>query len=54
MRKVDIAKLALSLCAVVLIGYGIKTDQTYFRWAGIGCLAVAVMLRFAGRRQRLD
>jgi hypothetical protein len=41
-----IAKLALMLVAAVLLGWGIKTDDTALRWAGIGFLFIALILRF--------
>jgi len=34
------------LVAAVLLGWGIKTDDTALRWAGIGFLFIALILRF--------
>jgi hypothetical protein len=41
-----IAKLALMLIAAILLGWGIRTDDTALRWAGIGFLVMALVLRF--------
>jgi hypothetical protein len=40
------AKLALMLMAAVLLAWGIRTDDSAVRWAGIGFLFVALILRF--------
>lgn len=54
MRRVDLFKLALSVCAALLLGWGIRTDQGAYRWAGIACLAAAVTLRFIRPRTPLN
>jgi hypothetical protein len=54
MRRVDVVKLILSVCAVLLLGWGIRIDQAVYRWAGIACLAAAVLLRFSQSRAPLD
>jgi multisubunit Na+/H+ antiporter MnhE subunit len=41
-----IAKLALMLVAAVLLAWGIRTDDSALRWAGIGFLFAALVLRF--------
>jgi hypothetical protein len=41
-----IAKLALMLIAAILLGWGIRTDDAALRWAGIGFLFIALILRF--------
>jgi hypothetical protein len=41
-----IAKLALMLIAAVLLGWGIRADDAALRWAGIGFLFIALILRF--------
>jgi hypothetical protein len=41
-----IAKLALMLIAAILLGWGIRTDDSALRWAGIGFLFIALILRF--------
>jgi hypothetical protein len=41
-----IAKLALMLIAAVLLGWGIRTDDAALRWAGIGFLFIALIIRF--------
>jgi len=40
------AKLALMLVAAVLLAWGIRADDAALRWAGIGFLFVALILRF--------
>jgi hypothetical protein len=40
------AKLALMLMAALLLAWGIRTDDSAVRWAGIGFLFIALILRF--------
>ena len=40
------AKLALMLVAAVLLAWGIRSDDAALRWAGIGFLFLALILRF--------
>jgi hypothetical protein len=40
------AKLALMIVAAVLLGRGIRTDDSALRWAGILFLFIALVLRF--------
>lgn len=54
MRPIDTFKLLLALCAAVLLAYGIRTEQSPYRWAGIACLAIAVILRFFKPNRRLN
>jgi hypothetical protein len=49
-----IAKLALMLMAAILLGWGIRTDDTALRWAGIGFLFIALILRFIKRPRGLQ
>jgi hypothetical protein len=49
-----VAKLALMLIAAILLGWGIRTDDTALRWAGIGFLFVALILRFIKRPRGLQ
>jgi hypothetical protein len=44
-----VAKLALMLIAAILLGWGIRTDDAALRWAGIGFLFLALILRFIGK-----
>jgi hypothetical protein len=46
MTPFTIAKLALMLIAAVLLGWGIRTDDSALRWAGIAFLFIALILRF--------
>jgi hypothetical protein len=46
MTPFTVAKLALMLIAAVLLGWGIRTDDSALRWAGIAFLFIALILRF--------
>lgn len=46
------ARLILILIAAILLGYGIRADQTALRWAGIGFLVAALLMRFIGTWER--
>ena len=40
------AKIALAVVAAILFGWGLRTDDSTLRWAGVACLVVALALRF--------
>ncbi|HEY7234159.1 MAG TPA: hypothetical protein VH539_08405 [Gemmatimonadaceae bacterium] len=44
------AKLGLAVAGLILWGYGARVDVEWLRWAGIGFLAAAAILRFVGPR----
>jgi hypothetical protein len=48
------AKLALMLVAAILLGWGMRTENSALRWAGIGFLFIALILRFFKPNQRRD
>ena len=52
MTPVLMARVVLILIAAVLLGFGIRTDQSALRWAGIGFLVAALLMRFIGTRER--
>ena len=54
MSPLTIAKLALMLIAAILLGWGIRTDDAALRWAGIGFLFIALILRFIKRPRGLE
>ncbi|HEX9130639.1 MAG TPA: hypothetical protein VF850_15860 [Gemmatimonadaceae bacterium] len=54
MTPFTVAKLALMLIAAILLGWGIRTDDTAVRWAGIGFLFIALILRFIKRPRGLQ
>ena len=54
MSPFTIAKVALMLIAAVLLGWGIRADDAALRWAGIGFLFVALILRFIKRPRGLE
>ena len=45
-------KLALFLIGLILWTWGYRSDDSYFRIAGIVVLLIAFLLRFVGRRGR--
>ena len=49
-----VAKLALVAGGIATFGVGIRVDNVWIRWAGIGIVAVAWILRFAKRPRRAD
>ena len=46
MTKRTIIKLTLSLGGIALFGAGVRWDDSTLRWAGLGCVVVAWVLRF--------
>lgn len=46
MSPFTVAKLALMLIAAILLAWGIRTDDSAIRWAGILFLFIALILRF--------
>jgi hypothetical protein len=50
MKRLLLARLALTAIGIVVWGYGNATNQARFMWAGMGILAVALVLRFVPRR----
>lgn len=46
MGPFTMAKIALALIAAILLGWGIRNDDSALRWAGTGFLFIAVALRF--------
>ena len=53
-RRLEHAKLALGGVGVFIWAYGARVDDARIRWVGIALLAVAFLLRFLRRRQRID
>jgi hypothetical protein len=39
-------RVTIALAGLVVFGYGIRNDNWTVRWVGIGCLVVALVLRF--------
>ncbi|MDB4882826.1 MAG: hypothetical protein JWL95_1592 [Gemmatimonadetes bacterium] len=50
MKRLLLARLALTLIGVVVWGYGNSTNQTRFMATGMAILAIALLLRFVPRR----
>ena len=46
MSSTTIAKIALAIVALILIGYGMRVDSPTLRWVGIAFLVAAFALRF--------
>lgn len=51
-RSLDGAKVALAVVGILVWAYGARVDNPHVRWAGIGLLAVAFLLRFLRRGGR--
>lgn len=45
-------KLGLAAVGIMLLGFGMSTDDETLRWIGIGFLAAAVLTRFLPKRLR--
>lgn len=52
MTPLNSARLLVALIAAILLGYGIRTDNEALRWAGIGFLLAALLMRFLGQREK--
>jgi hypothetical protein len=50
MTRVLVARLVLSGIGVIVWGYGNATSQPRFMYAGMGIIAIALVLRFVPRR----
>lgn len=46
MGKFTVVKVALALVAAILLGWGIRNDDSALRWAGMAFLFIALVLRF--------
>ncbi len=46
MTPITTARLIVALIAAILLGYGIRADSEAVRWAGIGFLVAALLMRF--------
>lgn len=51
MTPITTARLIVALIAALLLGYGIRVDDPAVRWAGIGFLVAALLMRFLGKRE---
>jgi hypothetical protein len=52
MTPINTARILVALIAAVLLGYGMRTDNEALRWAGIGFLVAALLMRFLGQREK--
>lgn len=50
----QMAKIAFTLAGIATFGAGIRWENLWTRWAGIGLVAVAWILRFVKRPQLPD
>ena len=50
MTRLIITRVVVTLIGVAVWGYGQRTDQANTRFAGMGIIAVALLLRFAPAR----
>lgn len=53
MGAFTLAKVALALIAAVLLGWGIRNDDSALRWAGMAFLFIALALRFFQPKGRI-
>jgi hypothetical protein len=52
MTPLNSARLLVALIAAILLGYGIRTESEALRWAGMGFLLAALLMRFLGQREK--
>ena len=50
MDRITVLKIALALAGVGIFAFGVRSDDTIFRWVGIGCVVAAFLLRFVKKR----
>ena len=50
MKKIIVARIVLSFAGILIWGYGQRIDDPNLRLAGMGVLAVALLLRFVPKR----
>ncbi len=43
-------RIALLIVGVAAFMYALRNNDQIARWVGIGCVAIALFLRFVGRR----
>jgi hypothetical protein len=41
-----VVKITLAVLGMLVVGYGIRVDEDWYRWLGIAMLGVAALLRF--------
>jgi hypothetical protein len=46
-----LARLALTITGIIVVGIGIRVESADGRWIGIGLLAAALLMRFAKDRE---
>ena len=51
MTRLSHLKLGLAAIGIILFGYGVRAEDTRFRWLGIAFLAAAAILRFLRPRR---
>lgn len=51
--RLTAAKLVVALVGIAVFGTGIRMEEPTWRWIGIALVAVAWLLRLAGRRDRV-
>ena len=49
MPRLVSVKIALVAAGLITFGLGVRVDNIWIRWAGIGVVAIAWVLRFAKR-----
>jgi hypothetical protein len=50
MNRIILTRVVLAAVGIAVWGYGQRIDDPNVRWAGIGILAVSLVLRFVPRK----
>ncbi len=48
MTRLTTVKLVIAVAGIIVWVYGVTVDNRAVQWAGLGLVAVAALLRFAG------
>jgi hypothetical protein len=48
--RLTVVKITLAVLGMLIVGYGIRVDEDWYRWLGIALLGIAAVLRFVGRK----
>ena len=45
MPSLTVIKVALAVVGLIIFGYGVRVEEPWLRWVGVGFVAVAWLLR---------
>lgn len=54
MSGIVVARIVVAVAGIIVWAYGARYDHATARWIGIGFIAAAMLLRFAGARPGRD